>query len=301
MFKASKYKINQMLLSAFRTVFLLGLGFIIIYPLLLKLAISLRSYDDIMDSSIIFLPKHFTLDGIFKAMTMMNFNKAFMDSFIISFLSGVLHVAACTVTAYSLAKFDYPFKRLFYIAVIITFFVPPQLLSMPTYAIFKNFDIFGILRIVFPKGINLLDNPISLKSGLYIYLLIQFFRNLPKELDEAASVDGAGLTKTFFSITLPSARVMLVTVFLFTFVWQWTDLQYSSMFFTNFQVLSINLEMVGQTYAAFLQTGGALANPLLVSQIVSAGSIAFMIPLLLVYAVSNKFFVQGIERSGIVG
>jgi multiple sugar transport system permease protein len=244
-------------------------------------------------------------------MEMMNYNSAFINSLLMSVLTGVLHVSACTLTAYSLAKFNFPLKKLFYIAVVMTFFIPPQLLSVPTYSVFKNFDIFGLLRIVLPKGINLLDNPVSLlflygtanalKSGLFIYLMIQYFRNIPKELDEAAAVDGASLSRTFLSVVIPSSRVMLVTIFLFTFVWQWTDLQYTSMFFKEFEVLSTKLQFVGQTYALFLQGQGAMDNPLLVSQMVSAGSIVFMVPLLILYIICNKFFVQGIERSGIVG
>jgi multiple sugar transport system permease protein len=265
-----------------------------------------------MDSSLIFLPKHFTLDGIFKAMTMMNFNEAFFNSFVISTLSGVLHVAACTVTAYSLATFNYPFKKLFYIAVIITFSVPPQLLSVPTYSVFKNFDIFGLLRIFLPKGINLLDNPISLltlyatanalKSGLYIYLLIQFFRSMPRELEEAALVDGAGFIKTFTKIMLPSARLMMVTIFLFTFVWQYTDIFYSSMFFRNFELMSIRLSIIGDTFLRYLMDVLKVpTQPLMVSQVVNAASILFILPILVIYLICNRFFVEGIERSGIVG
>ena len=304
------FKLKSLIIYFARALFLLGLGFIVLYPLMLKTAIALRSFEDIMDSSIIFLPKNFTLKPILTSMDMMNFSVAFKNSFIIAFAGSLLHVFACTITAYSLAKFQYPFKKLLYFAVIVTFFVPPQLLSVSTYSVFRNFDVFGLFQSLSGEALNLLDNPVSLlalyatanalKSGLYIYLLIQFFRNMPKELDEAASVDGAGLARVFVSIVLPSARIMMVTVFLFSFVWQWTDLQYTSMFFRNFQMLSLRLQLVGQTYQLSLLQDGIM-NPLLVSQIVNAGSVAFVIPLVAIYITCNKFFIQGIERSGIVG
>ncbi len=297
--------------SLFRGVLLIGLSFVILYPLLLKLAISLRSAEDILDSSIILLPKHFTLYNLTNVMEVMNYGKAFVNTLLICTLSGLLHVFSCTLIAYSLAKFQFPGKKLVYMAVVLTFFVPPQLLSVPIYTVFRNFDLFGLLQAVGGRGLNLLDKPVSLlllygtanalKSGLYVYLLIQFFRNMPRELDEAAAVDGASNTRVLLSVALPNARVMLVTVFLFTFVWQWTDLQYASMFFKNFEVLSTKLSVVGQSYALFLQAQGTLSTPLQVSQIVSAGSIVFLLPLLVLYLFCNRFFVQGIERSGIVG
>ena len=297
--------------SLFRAVLLIGLSFVILYPLLLKVAISLRSAEDILDSSIILLPKHYTFNNLANVMDTMNYWKAFGNTVLICTLSGLLHVFSCTLVAYSLAKFQFPGKKLVYVAVILTFFVPPQLLSVPIYTVFKNFDLFGFLQAVMGKGLNLLDKPVSLlllygtanalKSGLYIYLLIQFFRNMPRELDEAAAVDGASNTRTLLSIALPNAKVMLVTVFLFTFVWQWTDLQYAAMFFQNFEVLSTKLSVVGQSYALYLQSQGTLSTPLQISQIVSAGSIVFLIPLLILYLFCNRFFVQGIERSGIVG
>ena len=213
------------------------------------------------------------------------------------------------MTAYSIAKFDYFGKKIVYVAVLLTFFIPPSLISLPMYTSFQSFDIFGIFQAVTGQPLQLLDNPVSLlllygtanglKSGLFVYLLVQYFKNFPTVLDEAAEVDGASNLKILLSIALPSAKVMLVTVFLFTFVWQYTDTFYTSMFFTTFKVMSSALSSVGATFAQMAQEGGMTF--IKVSQMTSAGSILFALPLILLYAVCNKVFVQGIERSGIVG
>ena len=84
----------------------------------------------------------------------------------------------------------------------------------------------------------------GLKNGLYIFMIRQYFRNIPKELEEAAYVDGCGTLKTFVRIMLPDAKPILTSCFLFAFVWQWTDKFYSKMFLGNIKLLSTQLAMI---------------------------------------------------------
>jgi len=297
--------------SLFRMALLIGLCFCVLYPVLLKVLISFRSQADIMDSSIIILPKHFTFDTFKRAMKLMDYGNAFLNTLFVCTISGLLHVTSCLLAAYSLSKFKVKGRAVVYMAVALTFIVPPVLLSVPTYTIFQQFTLFGLLKPIFPKGLNLLDNPVSLfllygtanslKSSLYIFLFLQFFNGMPKELDEAAAVDGASHFRTLISIALPSARLMAVTVFLFTFVWQWTDINYTSMFLRDYTLLSSELAAIGWTFSTYLTQQLSGSNPLMVSQMVSAGSIVFILPLLALYVVCNRFFVQGVESSGLVG
>jgi len=94
---------------------------------------------------------------------------------------------------------------------------------------------------------------------------------------------------------------MMITVFLFTFVWQWTDIFYTSMFFKNYELLSLNLGVVGSTYHQYMYNLKLPTHPMLISQMNNAGSLLFILPLILIYLICNKYFVQGVERSGIVG
>lgn len=297
-----------LLFSVFRFAFLAGLIFMILYPQLDKIAISFRSNQDLIDTSIIFLPKHFVIDAFLEAADAMDYWPTFFRTVFFCVAASVLHVAACTMTAYSIAKFEFYGKKIVYVCVLLTFLVPPSLISLPIYTTFRTFDIFGIFKLITGSAVSLLDKPISLllmyatanclKSGLFIYLLIQYFKNLPKVLDEAAEVDGASNLDIMLKIAIPSARVMLVTVFLFTFVWQWTDTYYSSMFFSDFKVLSVALSEIN-SYQPL--TEAANISFIKVSQISSASSIIFVLPLIVLYIFCNKAFVQGVERSGIVG
>lgn len=308
--RVQAYRFKKLAVSIFRGLFLFGICFIIIYPHIMKLAISLRSVDDIYDSSIIYIPKHFSLQSFQTVLEYLDINEVLFNSLFVCIVASLLHCISCTITAYSLAKFNSPIRKIVYAAVLLAFFVPPSLLSLPMYRTFMNFDIFGIFGLLGLPEINMIDNPVSLfllyatatalKSGLYIYLLIQFFRGMPKELDEAAFVDGAGLFRTFISVNLPSARTMILTVFLFSFIWQWTDLQYTGMFFKNFQTFSAKMAVLGGT---LVQAQNDIGNfsPVMLSQLTNAAVILFILPLVILYIFTNKFFVQGIERSGIVG
>ena len=142
------------------------------------------------------------------------------------------------------------------------------------------------------------------KNGLYIYMLRQFFKGMPKELEEAAYIDGSGKLKTFTKIMVPSAVPMMVTVFLFGFVWQWTDSFYSTLYIPAQKVLSNALtSLTAEVYSQYESFGGTMnfISPGFASMMNNTGVILTIIPLILLYFVCQKSFVEGIERSGIVG
>ena len=121
--------------------------------------------------------------------------------------------------------------------MLLTLIVPPQMIMIPLYLSFRYFDPLGLLP---GNGINLLNSywpfaltsatAMGMRNGLFIYIMRQYFRGMPAELEEAAYVDGAGALRTFFQVMLPSAVPVMVIVFLFSFVWQWNDDFYSTLF-----------------------------------------------------------------------
>ena len=136
----------------------------------------------------------------------------------------------------------------------------------------------------------------GLKCSLYIFLMRQFFKGQPHELEEAAYVDGAGPLKTFVSIMLPGAVSMMITVFLFAFVWQWLDDSYTSIFMQKVDLISTKYSSL--TYD-FSDTS-ALSD-LNISLTKSAGVIIIIAPLVALYAFTQRYFVESISRSGLVG
>lgn len=308
-------KIARVGWSVVRAVLVIGICFIILQPWISKFCISIMDEQDIYDITVRYVPKHFTFNNYKMAWGGMEYPKSFFNSLKLSLMCGILQLLSCTVIAYGFARFNFPFKNFIFALVILTLLVPPQTIMIPLFLHFRFFDIFGIISSIKGDSISLLDSywpfilmsmtGMGLRNGLYIYVLRQHFRGMPKDLEDAAYVDGSGFFRTFLTIMLPSAVPMMVTVFLFSFVWQWTDTFYTTLFLKQLKVLPSALSSLAQNLSAQYFGAGLgqmnFISPGFYSLINNTGSILVILPLLLVYLFGQKYFVQSIERSGLVG
>jgi len=205
---------------------------------------------------------------------------------------------------YGLARFKFPGNSLVFGLAIFTLIVPPQMISIPLYLNFRFFNFFGLSE----TPINLLNTywPFALTSmtangfrnGLHIFIMRQFFKGMPGDLEEAAYVDGAGPFRTFFSVMLPSAIPAMVIVFLFSFVWQWNDYFLTMTFLRNSETLPIALQALPERYFASADSNDVTQYSTILN---NAGSLMLMAPLILLYAVAQRFFLESVSRTGIVG
>ena len=208
-----------------RFLLLFGLCFMIIQPLLDKLSVSFMAERDLYDSTVISIPRHLTTANYSLAASkiLLNYGTTFLNTLIVSLAVSVLQIAACTLVGYGFARFEFPFKKFWFAAVIITVIIPPQTISSSLDLHFNFFDIFGIFKATTGSSLNLRGSPIpyalmsatcmGLKNGLYIYMIRQFFTGIPKSLEEAAYVDGCSIFKTFWRVILPDAVPILVSCF----------------------------------------------------------------------------------------
>ncbi len=297
-----------------RMLMLFGLCFLILQPIFNKISVSLMSEEDIYNAMVINVPEHFTGENYEMAATFMGYGEALRNTFFISLTIAILQVAVCTLVGYGFARFEFPFKKFWFACVLLIIVIPPQTISTPLFLHFRFFDVFGLFKAITGSTINLRGSVIpyylmsagcmGLKNGLYIYMLRQFFRNQPKELEEAAYVDGCGMLKTFFRIMLPDAKPMLTSCFLFAFVWQWTDSFYSKMFLGNTKLLSIQLSRIAAQLDAYIKTqlgnaGGASLG--YTNCIISTGTLMVIVPLLVLYLFAQKGFVESLSSTGIKG
>lgn len=190
--------------------------------------------------------------------------------------------------------------------------VPPSTIQSSLYLNFCYFDIFGIFTLITGKPLNLLDSVVpyalmcvgcmGLKSGLYIYMIRQFFRGIPKELEEAAYVDGCGKVATFVRIMLPDAKPIITSCFLFAYVWQWTDSFYSNLFLrSEFALLSTKLSNLAGALDSYLDVRGIAkkATTAYSQGMVATGTLMVIIPLIVLYLFAQKGFVESLSQSGI--
>ncbi|RAP78022.1 carbohydrate ABC transporter permease [Paenibacillus montanisoli] len=290
--------------TVIRTVLVLGFCFVILFPLFLRISIAFRSKVDIYDPTVLWIPRHFTLENFKIAMEASNYFTAFLHTVYISSSTTIIQMASCTLAAYAFARLRFKGSGILFILVIFTIVVPPQTIMIPLYLTYRYFDLFGLIQLFTgKKGLNLIDTfwpfiisagtAMGLKNGLYIYIFRQFFRGIPKEVEEAALVDGAGVLRTFFRIMLPNAVPAIITVLLFSFVWQWNDSYYVSLFLKQVKVLSTSLMDMG--------VGLKEPDPVYTSMLLNTGVLLTIAPLLVMYLFVQRYFVESVERTGITG
>ncbi|MBQ7519069.1 MAG: carbohydrate ABC transporter permease [Clostridia bacterium] len=309
----AKARAKRAVISIVRGLLLFGLCFMIIEPMLTRLGVSLMEERDLYDSTIVLLPRHVTLDNFKIVFTLTTFPTSMINTLWTSLLVSVLQVIACTLVGYGFARYDFPLKKFWFGCVIALIIIPPQTISTSLYTYFARFDFLGIVKL-FNHG-----NPISLrgsvlpytlmsatcmglKDGLYIYMLRQYFRGIPKSLEEAAYVDGCGTMHTFVRIMLPDAMPTVLSCFLFSFVWQWTDLFYTRNFLATSArpIFSTELSTIVSRMSRYFSADG---KPVIVpvgrqQQLISIGVLICCIPLVILYIFTQRTFVQSIAMSG---
>jgi len=303
-----KRKISTFAMNFLRAVFLFGLCFVILFPTIQQISMALRAPSDVNNPAVVWIPEVWSLENVKIAMVVLDYWKALLDTFKISFIAMFLQILSTALAGYAFSRLKFRGSNILFILVIITIITPPQALSLAQFLYFREVGLIGKeISIYIMSFLGM-----GIRSGIFIYIFRQFFRGLPKELDESAQIDGASVFRTFWNIMLPNARGALVTVALFAFVWQWNDAYYVAIFDVSteeFPLLTMQLINAAEgMYQALFYTGGldligqsVWENPLFLALISNVAALLMMLPLLIMYLFVQKQFVESIERTGIVG
>ena len=291
----------------FRFIILLGVSYIVLYPFFTKIAASFMSPEDFIDVTVMLIPKYPTFDQYKAVFLENNYIAAFFNTLFLSASSAILQTFVACLVGYGLAKFKFKGNSLVMAAVILTMVVPHGTVYLSMFMEFRYFDIYGIIKAITGNTIQLTQSfwpliilsitGLAFKNGLYIFMMRQFFRGVPDELEESAYIDGSGTFRTFVQIILPLSIPMMITIFLFAFSWQWTDDFYTNMFISTNKI-TLMPDIVGIPKS--LETTYA-GQELYYSAINNTCGLMIILPLVVLYLFCQKFLVQGIERSGIVG
>ncbi len=284
-------KIPSLIYSFARLLFLLGIIYVIIFPILYALSSSLLTDQQLIDPSVVWVPKSITFDNFRVAFEALEYGKTFTLSMFLCVVSTLLQIVSCSLAAYGLARFKFKGRNIFFFCVVLTIIFPPQMLVVQQYAIFKG---MGVLNTVFTFFLPAAFGQ-GVRAGLMIYIFRQFVKGLPKELEEAAYIDGCGVFKTFWRIVVPSMAVSFLVVAIFSMVWYWNESLTATMFFDDMKPLSVRITELKSVIAQDSLGINAVRN------VIMSGVILFITPMLVLYAFLQKYFIQGIERSGLVG
>lgn len=313
--KIFKNKAFGWITNFFKILILYGLSFVILYPIIQQISIALRAPTDINNPTVLWIPAQFSLKNFEIAMILLDYWDSLKNTFIISFTTTMLTLISTSLAGYTFARLKFKGSGIIFALIIVTIMVPQTTIELPLKYSLTNF---------LGTNLNLLGKPIILylfagfgmgiKSGIFIYLFRQFFRNIPQELEDAAYIDGANPFQVFYKVMLPNARGVFLTVGILAFVWQWNDSYFTSSFVSSlnnsFQTLTTKIMgITGSIQGAINQAGvwqlvdqDVTKNPLFTSMLLNTAGLLTMIPLLIFYVlIQNVLFKEGIERTGIVG
>lgn len=285
----------RLVLSVLRLLFIAGICFVILYPLITELSTSVMSVQDVYDGTVKYVPKHFTLSHYTEAMRLLKYGSAMLNTIPMAIVISAVQMISSTFVAYGFARFNFKGNNILFLAAILAMMIPPDVLLVPYYLQFRSLSLLNTWWPMIILGLTCT----GLKNGLYIFIMRQYFKGVPRALEEAAYIDGAGVFRTLVSIILPDARSMMVTVFLFSFVWTWLDGMYIPVFCSNLDVLPTTIGALENPFANLANAGNTqiLAGGL----IQNAGIVLVIAPLLVLYVIAQKSFVESVSRSGLVG
>jgi len=310
---------KKLIISIGRFVLLLGLAYIILFPFFSKVSASFMSPKDFLQTDVKYVPKFPTIDQYKYLITENRYATAILNTFILSGACALIQTFVCAFIGYGFAKFKFKGNGLMFLVVIVTMMIPHQFMESSMYLRFRYFvlDSTGIYNALgLTKG--LIDTFVPLlilsltglafKNGLFIFILRQFYRGVPDELEESSYVDGYGVFKTFFYIILPLSVPMLITVFILSFSWQGTDTFYVNLFLPSGNTLLLTSTKFWQTMPETLETikaaqlvGISSAGDLYTVAVRNTAGFLVIIPLIIMYLFCQRKLVQGIEHSGFGG
>lgn len=302
----------------FRYAFLIGISYVILFPYYSKVSTSLMSGEDFVDITVKLVPKYPTFDTYKMILKETSFWSATINTAVLSLFCGVVQMLMCCLVGYGFSKFKFKGKSILFLCVIITLVIPHKTLQTTMKFFFQQFEIWGIP--LAKDGLNLLDpnnsfahwpmvlmsfGAIGYRNGLYIFMMRQFYKGVPDELEEAAYVDGAGTMRTFWKIIVPMSVPMMVTIFIFAFSWQWTDRFYTKMLYANsdtyvFYDDVLKQSLMTDTTERWFEEYAKISTDYSMA-IYNAVGILVLIPLLVVFLFGQKQLIQGIERTGVTG
>lgn len=299
---------KKLIIDIFRFLIIVGISYVILAPVIGIVVNSFFSDADAYSPMVYMIPQDPTTKRYDLVLERLNYWVTCSKTLLYSASLMLIQVVVCSMVGYGFARFNFPGKNILFACVVVMIVIPAHTIMLPLYTTFKNFDPFGIITLIKGTPINLMGSSVpmyimtalgcGLRSGLYIYIFNQFFRGLPKEIEEAAFVDGAGVWYTYFRIMLVNALPSVITVAVFSMVWQYNDTFYANLFLISSDVI---IGMKISTLQATIANLDKILDPTIQELYLDAGIVLVMLPVVIIYVILQRHFIEGVERSGIVG
>lgn len=291
---------NDKLYKVVIYVLLFDLAFVFLFPFIYMIVTSIMDPMDLLDMTVKWIPSSVHLDNYVRAAKALDYRATFFNSLAVTIISTAGHILSCSLIAYGFARYKFPLKDILFAIVILTIIIPVQVVIFPLVIQYSN---MGWLNTYLPLTVPTYFG-FGLRGGLFIFIFHQFFIGLPYELEEAARIDGCGSFRTFWNIVLPVARTAVLVCVVLSMVWHWNDYFEPSIYLMkpNKFLLPARLPMMYESLETAQRLGEmADAEYVFSEAVVMAGTFLVILPILIMYLLLQRRFMEGIERSGLVG
>jgi multiple sugar transport system permease protein len=268
--------------SLLRHALLCAASFVMLYPLLWMLASSLKPESEIFHSMSLW-PSQIDLGSYVRGWFGLrySFGTFFMNSAVIAVLAVIGNVLSCSLAAFAFARLSFPGKNIFFALMLGTLMLPYHVTLIPQYVLFLNLGwVDSILPLVVPKFLA--------ADAFFIFLLVQFFRGIPRELDEAAMMDGCSAWRIYYKIMLPLSLPALATAAIFTFIWTWDDFFGPLIYLNDMSNYTAQLGLRSFVDSAGQSDWGALF----------AMSSVTLLPVFVVFIFFQRLLIEGVATTG---
>ncbi len=274
-------------------ILLMDVAFIFLLPVMRLTSTALMGTTDQHDPTVVWIPHEVAVENFERSFAALDYWQAVKSTVWVALGAALLQTLSAALVGYGFARLKFPGRDALFFVVLFSLIVPPQTLIIQLFVLYGKLDwLDSYLPFLVPSGLG-----VGLRGALFIFIFRQFFKGMPWELEDAAYIDGAGPLRVFFSIMLPLAQPALVVSFLFSFVWHWNDTFEPSIYLTDANKFFLNqhLNTIEATMRALhmLLTGN--------TGTIMAASLLVMLPLLVLYIFVQRYFVESIERTGLVG
>lgn len=286
--------LKKFIITLLKILLIVGVCYVILSPLIGMIANSISSNRDAYNPMVYVIPEFPTFERYMLSFERMNYLPTMALNLLYVAALTVIQIFICSMVGYGFARFEFPGKKILFGLVVVMIVIPSHTIMLPLYMTFRS---IGMMGTVWPMFL-MTALGCGIRSGLYIYIFNQFFRGLPKEIEEAAFVDGCGTFYTYFRIMLINAMPSVITVAVFSIVWQFNDTFYSKLFLiSDSVVISKKIETLQATIANLDKILDIKVQELYLD----AGVIMVILPIIIIYCLLQRNFIEGVERSGIVG
>ncbi|MDR1094878.1 MAG: carbohydrate ABC transporter permease [Spirochaetaceae bacterium] len=281
-----KRKTQTFIGASAANIIIIFFGILMLYPIIWLIMASFKEGSAIFsDPSLI--PKTWTIQNYIKGwggIGIVTFSTFFKNSFTICVACMILNAAFCSLTAYAFSRLEFPGRKIWFAIMMITLMLPSHATTIPRYIMFHSFGwIDTFLPLIVPK--------LFATDAFFIFLLVQFIRSLPKDLDESARIDGCGKLGIYARIILPLSVPAIITTVLFTFLWTWDDFFNQLLYLNSPQMYTIPMGIRQFLDASGISSWGSMF----------AMSVLSLLPSFALFFSLQKYFVQGIATTGMKG